>query len=456
MRYEDSTDSGAPDGGDFQNSTERAFLVGVSIRNARPLLAIEDSLDELALLATTAEIAVVGRAYQNISAPNPATLIGSGKLEEIREEVAALEANVVIFDDELSPRHQRELEKVFGLDVKVIDRSALILDIFARHAQTREGALQVELAQYEYRLPRLTRQWTHLARQTGGGAARAGGGGVGLRGPGETQLEVDRREIGRIITRLKRDLEDVRAHRGRHRKQRKLAGTPVAAFVGYTNAGKSTLLNALSSADVYAADQLFATLDPTTRRVELPGGRQILFSDTVGFIQKLPTTLIAAFRATLEEISEADLILHVADSSHINLSQQIEVVEDTLAELDLPSIPRILVLNKIDRLGVHQSPIPMSVDLSEYEAVVPISAQKHTGLEMLLGEIDRILTKSARHIRVFIPYTRMDILALIHENGSVLHEDSQEEGMVVEAHVDSVTASRVLSVADIYEWPAKG
>src|SRR5690606_11732096 len=218
---------------------------------------------------------------------------------------------VVIFDDELSPRHQRELEKRFGEKVKILDRSALILDIFAQHAHTREGALQVELAQYEYRLPRLTRQWTHLARQAGGGSARGGTGGVGLRGPGETQLEVDRREIGRKITKLRQELEEVRAHRGRYRAQRSCAQIPVVSLVGYTNAGKSTLFSAMTGSDVYVADQLFGTLDPTTRRIDLPSGRQVLLTDTVGFIQKLPTTLIAAFRATLEEVLEADIILHV-------------------------------------------------------------------------------------------------------------------------------------------------
>ena len=224
---------------------------------------------------------------------------------------------MIIFDNELSPRHQRELESAMGESIRVLDRTALILDIFAQHAETSEGRLQVELAQYEYRLPRLTRAWTHLARQAGGGGGRAGGvGGVGLRGPGETQLEVDRRLITTRIEYLKGELEKVRAHRMRYRERRKKTKVPVVALVGYTNAGKSTLLNKLSKSDVYVADQLFATLDPTTRRVDLAGGQSVLFTDTVGFIQKLPTELVAAFRATLEEITEADVLLHVVDITH--------------------------------------------------------------------------------------------------------------------------------------------
>ncbi len=425
---------------------ETGYLVGVHVKDSEPLLGIDDSLDELELLASTAGIRIVGRAFQNISAVNVTTFVGSGKLDEIKDEVQQLGANVVIFDDELSPRHQREIEKVFGEETKVIDRSALILDIFARHAQTREGALQVELAQYEYRLPRLTRQWTHLARQSGGGAARAGGGGVGLRGPGETQLEVDRREISRRIARLKRDLDEVRAHRFRHREQRRLAGIPVVALVGYTNAGKSTLLNALANANVYAADQLFATLDPTTRRVDLPSGKPALFSDTVGFIQKLPTTLIAAFRATLEEISEAALIVHVADSSHPNVYEQIEAVEDTLAEIDLPPVPRILALNKIDLLEQSQpDAMVRSLEASGHGTVIAVSARKQSGLDVLLEAIEAQLTASFNHIRVLVPYTRMEVVAYLHEHATVTGEEHREEGVVVEALASQAVSAKVLT-----------
>ena len=279
---------------------ERALLIGVAFKQNPGFLTLDDSLSELSLLAKTAGLDVVGEVRQNLDRPNAKTYLGSGKVEEVREQIRELVADVLIFDDELNPRHQRELERSYGDSVRIVDRTALILDIFAQHAATREGALQVELAQYEYRLPRLTRAWTHLARQAGGGGGRAGSvGGVGLRGPGETQLEVDRRDIRRRISHLREELEKVREHRGRYRARRKEAEIPTIALVGYTNAGKSTLLNKLSKADVYVANELFATLDPTTRKVILPGGRNILITDTVGFIQKLPTTLVAAFRATL-------------------------------------------------------------------------------------------------------------------------------------------------------------
>ncbi len=408
---------------------ENAFLIGANLKGSMPLLPIEDSLDELALLARTAGMEVVGRAWQNVQHIEPATFIGSGKIEEIKLEVEESGAQVIIFDDELSPRHQRELEKRFGEKYKLLDRSALILDIFAQHAQTREGALQVELAQYEYRLPRLTRQWTHLARQAGGGATQGGSGGVGLRGPGETQLEVDRREISRKITKLKSDLEDVRAHRGRYRAKRTRVQIPVVSLVGYTNAGKSTLFRALTGSDVYIADQLFATLDPTTRRIELPSGRHVLLTDTVGFIQKLPTTLIAAFRATLEEVVEADVILHMVDASHHNVLQHIEAVEDTLAELEVPDVPRILVWNKLDAMG--DKVLPVYGDDEEYLAEVPISALTGHGLDELLALIEKAVDLAARHVRLLLPYDRGDLISSLHDASTVENQEHTENGVII-------------------------
>ena len=296
---------------------ERAFLVGVEIISEPQPLPVADSLEECALLAETAGLEVVGETAQKRQAPDPATYIGKGKLEEVRALAEERMADIVILDTELSPRHLREISKGLGNALRVIDRTALILDIFAQHAQTHEGRLQVELAQHEYRLPRLSHAWGHLERQGGGASGRSGSaGGVGLRGPGETQLEVDKREIRKRIAILKKQIGKVSEHRERYRGQRKRSRIPIVAIIGYTNAGKSTLLNALSDADVYVADQLFATLDPTTRRVRLPGGRYCLFTDTVGFIRKLPTQLIAAFRSTLEEIVEADLLIHLIDVSH--------------------------------------------------------------------------------------------------------------------------------------------
>jgi GTP-binding protein HflX len=407
------------------------------------LFSVEDSLDELALLAETAGVEVLGRVSQRLSQISPATFIGSGKVEEIVGLTAESGANTVIFDDELSPRHQRELEEILGENVQVLDRSALILDIFAQHARTREGALQVELAQYEYRLPRLTHQWAHLARQVGGGAARGGAGGVGLRGPGETQLEVDRREIGRKIARLKKELEDVRNHRLRHRQQRTRAGLPVVALVGYTNAGKSTLLNTLSGSDVYVADQLFATLDPTTRRVELPSGRVILLSDTVGFIQKLPVTLVAAFRATLEEIADADLLLHVVDVSHPRAIDHIDVVEDTLAELDATRLPKLLVLNKID-LGDHSAEIDHAA--WGYRDVVRTSATQGRGLDDLLAAVGEALVENMVDISVLVPYAQGELLSLIHSQGIVLEETYTASGVEMKARVSPQVAGQLDSV----------
>jgi GTPase len=410
-----------------QSKTENAFLVGAKVRGNRSLLTLEDSLRELALLADTAGLVVVGQATQTLDRIDSATYIRSGKVEEIRNQLEAFSAQVVIFDDELSPRHQRELEKRFGEKYKVLDRSALILDIFAQHARTREGALQVELAQYEYRLPRLTRQWTHLARQAGGGGVRGGASGVGLRGPGETQLEVDRREIGRKITKLKQEIERIRVHRQQYRSRRNRADILVVALVGYTNAGKSTLLNALSGSDVYVADQLFATLDPTARRIVLPSGREVVFVDTVGFIQKLPTTLVAAFRATLEEVTEADSLLHVVDVGHPNHRQHIEVVEDTLAQIDVISVPRALVWNKMDLFN-DESSLPHA-ELSSYYSEVWVSAQKMTGIPELLDMVEKGLSSKLYKVNLLLPYDRGELVSSLYRLGNVRTSQYTDDGV---------------------------
>jgi GTP-binding protein HflX len=405
--------------------------VGAELQSGEGLLSVEDSLNELQRLADTAGIDILGQTYQRLETPNSATYIGPGKVEEVRTLVEELDADVVIFDDELSPRHQRELETAFGEDVKVIDRTALILDIFAQHAQTREGKLQVELAQLEYRLPRLTRMWTHLARQAGG---RAGGasGGVGLRGPGETQLEVDRREIGRRIAHIRGELDAVRAHRERHRSKRQQTELQVVAIVGYTNAGKSTLLNRLSGADVLAADMLFATLDPTTRKVTMPGGREVLFTDTVGFIQKLPTQIVAAFRATLEEIADADMLLHVVDVTHPNAAAQIEAVEDTLAELEVDHLPMVVALNKADRLEHDVDPV---LDLGLEAPAVLVSARTGRGITDLLVAIEAAMVSLLQPIDLLIPYDRGDMLSLLYQRGQVDDETHTTAGVKIRGRV---------------------
>lgn len=418
---------------------ERAYLVGVHIRGSSPLLSVDESLDELTMLAETANMAVVGRTHQVLNQIDVKTFIGSGKLDEIYDTVLDLDAHTVIFDDELSPRHQRELEKRFGDKVKVIDRSTLILDIFAQHARTKEGALQIELAQYEYRLPRLTRQWTHLARQAGGGGSRSGNAGVGLRGPGETQLEVDKREIGRKITKLKSDIEQVRRHRERYRHQRVKDKVAVISLVGYTNAGKSTLFRSLTGANVYTADQLFATLDPTTRKLNLPSGRQVVLTDTVGFIQKLPTTLIIAFHATLEEISEADVILHVVDLSHPHAAQHYETVEDTLAELDVPSISKILVGNKSDKLSDEEATDKLNAIMLDetYKDRVAVSALKESNLDILLSAVEKILLGLNERATLLIPYNRGDITALLHEEAMIVSQEHTEDGIILDVYLSN-------------------
>ncbi len=408
---------------------EATIMVGIELSGDPGPLTLEDSLAELALLAKTAGLRIVGTLSQRLATPNPATLMGSGKLEELNTLVIEAGATVVIFDDELSPRQQREIEKVLGEEIKVIDRTALILDIFASHARTREGSVQVELAQYEYRLPRLTRAWTHLARQAGGRAG-GGSGGVGVRGPGETQLEVDRREINRRIAFLKDQLEEIRMQRGLHRSHRRQSGTPVVALVGYTNAGKSTLLNALSTANVLAANQLFATLDPTTRRAELPSGHQIMLTDTVGFIQKLPTMLVAAFRATLEEVNEANLLLHVVDFSHPNMDEQVGAVEEVLEELSAGGKTMITALNKADLVDLNEPEQQerLADALAAYPHAVVISAQTGEGMAALRTMIDDVLYAQMAPVDLLIPYNHGELVSFFHQHGFVETEEHIAEG----------------------------
>ncbi len=422
---------------------ERAFLVGVDLRNKTSFLTAEDSLAELSLLADTDGIDVVGELTQHLDTPHPVTFIGSGKVDELKALVEDSLADVVIFDNELSPRHLRELELRLGENIRVIDRTALILDIFALHAHTSEGILQVQLAQYEYRLPRLTRAWTHLGRQSGGASGRTGGvGGVGLRGPGETQLEVDRREIRRKIAILKVELEKVRAHRKRYRSQRQRTEIPTVALVGYTNAGKSTLLNRLSKADVYVADQLFATLDPTTRRVSLPGGHQVLFTDTVGFIQKLPTQLVAAFRATMEEIAEADLLVHLVDITHPNALAQWQSVQETLKEISADHIPVITALNKVDHLP---DPLAARQALAEYSNSVAISALTGAGMADLRSAIEAELFETMIPISVRLPYQEGQLISLFHEQGQVQTIEHSRGGVLLQGHIPGRLMARFQS-----------
>ena len=358
-----------------QATPEQALLVGVAIKGKRAPWTIDDSLRELAQLASTAGAEVVGTVPQTLEKPS-ITYIGKGKVEELRDLHEQVRFDTLICDDELTPTQQRNLENAFKEDVKVIDRTALILDVFARHARSREGTLQVELAQAQYLLPRLAGQWSHLERL---------GGGIGTRGPGESQIETDRRIIGQRITRMKRELEEVRKHRSLYRQRRARNAVPVVSLVGYTNAGKSSLLNALSHAGILARDQLFSTLDPVTRRVTLGNGTPVLMTDTVGFIQKLPMGLLASFRATLEEMAEATVLLHVVDISHPNAPEHVEVVEGILAELDLTEKQRILALNKADLLDA-EADASFSTDVAGTTAVLT-SAASGLGLVELLDAI---------------------------------------------------------------------
>ena len=377
-------------------TVERAFLVGLDYgrRDERQTMSAEESLHELARLARTAGARIVGQALQRRAHPDPATYIGSGKLEEIQAARATTGYTLVVFDEQLTPAQQLRLEQALG--VKVLDRSALILDIFAGRARTREAALQVDLAQHEYLLPRLRGQWQHLERMEGA---------VGLRGPGETQLETDRRLIGGRIAALKRQIEAVRRQRELHRRRRTRDGISVVALVGYTNAGKSSLMRSLADTDALAADALFATLDPLTRRVELDTGETFLLTDTVGFIQKLPAQLVSAFRATLEELESADLLLHVVDITSPAVQAQCAAVLTTLRELGLAEMPTLTALNKADDLLLPDgTPVSSEADLSRLDLANPlpgtpallVSATRGWGIDKLKRRIQHELATAPR------------------------------------------------------------
>ena len=366
---------------------EKAVLVAVEMNRREHLWSLDDTLAELEYLANTAGAQVVGNVTQRANRLG-STYVGSGKVDEIRDMMAELEADVVIFDDELTPSQQRNLEN--ALNSKVIDRTALILDVFGQHASTHEGKLQVELAQHEYLLPRLAGQWSHLERL---------GGGIGTRGPGETQIETDRRLVRNRLQKIKSELDGVRKRRNIHMERRKKSTIPIATLVGYTNAGKSTLFNALSDSKVTAANQLFSTLDPVTRRIRLPSGAPLLLSDTVGFIQKLSPSVVAAFRATLEELNESDILLHVIDVTHPKAQEQTLVVQKTLEELGLEDRPRLLVMNKMDLMSVQDSERADNVDstvqsgrpIHEVSSGILVSAAKGWNLDHLLREVEELL-----------------------------------------------------------------
>jgi GTPase len=426
----------APDG-----TPERtAVLVGVEIKGHPDQWGVEDSLAELGRLADTAGLRVAGATYQKLARPNASTWVGSGKVTEVRELAAAEGARFVLFDDELSPGQHRKLEAALGDGVRVIDRTRLILDIFSQHAHTSEGKLQVELAQYQYLLPRLAGMRTGLSQQTGG----TGAGAVGLRGPGETQLELDRRQVRRRIGSLKRELEEVRSQRGRHRERRGRSGMPVVALVGYTNAGKSSLLNALTGAGVLVQDKLFATLDPTTRRLKLPRGREVLLTDTVGFIRKLPHDLVAAFRATLEGIEEASLIVHVADGAHPRAAEQVAEVEKVLSTLSIDGTPRVLLLNKADLL---RGAAPASFAGAGGDNVRLASARTGAGVAELLELVETLLSAELVAVTAVIPFSRYDLVRMVYEQGSVQRKTDTNEGVYLQASVPASLAERLAPFA---------
>lgn len=406
---------------------ERVVLVGIELTSSGEApVDVEESLAELARLTETAGARVVDVEVQRRKRPDPATLVGRGKAEELKKICQDFAADLIICDREISPAQARNLEDITGLPV--IDRTQLILDIFARRARTKEGKLQVELAQLEYMLPRLVGTGIQLSRL---------GGGIGTRGPGETKLEIDRRLIRKRITDLKKELQEVKRHRELLRRSRKEIPVPLVSLVGYTNAGKSTLLNALTGAGVMVEDKLFATLDPTTRKVRLANNQEVLFSDTVGFIRNLPHHLVAAFRATLEEVIEADLLLHVVDASHPACEEQIESVEEVLRSLAADKKPAIMVMNKVDKI----KELPVLPD--RRLPWVAVSALTGEGLDRLLEAVEKALAGERVRVIFEIPYTKSGLLDIIHQRGKILHKEHGPQGVRLEVEMNRIWADRV-------------
>ena len=424
-----------------QQLIERAFrekivLVGVAT-GSTTVDDVDASLDELSLLVDTAGADEVARVVQKRDAPDPAYFVGKGKAEELRDVSLEVDSDTVVFDDELSPAQQYNLEKVLGRTA--IDRTAVILDIFAQNASSQEGKSQVELALLRYRLPRLRGKGTKLSQQAGG--MSAGGARIGTRGPGETQLEVDRRRIQRRITKLEGDLKDIARHRDTQRKARRRSRLHQVAIVGYTNAGKSTLLNRLTDAGVLVENRLFATLDATTRRLDLHGGEPVLLSDTVGFIRKLPHGLVEAFKSTLAVAAEADLLIHLVDSSAPDPLDQIAAVREVLAEIGADRVPELLAFNKSDR-----APAAAERFVARHPGSVALSARTGDGLDALLRATADRLRSLTDVVELLVPYDRGDLLAAVHREGEVLTEAHEDEGVRVRARLDGPGRARFIDV----------
>lgn len=408
---------------------ERVILVAVEMdeRNSRSAMDTDACLDELEELVKTAGATAVARSVQKRERVHPGHYLGTGKIEELKTMVQAYDATGIVCDDELSPAQLKNLEQLLG--TKVMDRTIVILDIFAARALSGEGKIQVELAQLKYRLSRLTGMGASMSRL---------GGGIGTRGPGEKKLETDRRYIKERIAELNREAQDIRTHRKLLRDQRSKKGTPVISLVGYTNAGKSTILNYLSDAEVLAEDKLFATLDTTTRKVELLGGSEVFLTDTVGFIQKLPHHLVQAFRATLEELQYADILLHVVDASNPNRAEHMKVVYQTLKDLGCEDTPVITVFNKMD----NEVELPLPMDTMARD-IVQVSAAKGEGMELLLERVEKLLQSFRKSMTALVPYTEGGLIGWVHGRCEIIREEHTGDGVLLEAYVDEESANRL-------------